>query len=496
MDSFKELEISAPLMSAIEGLGYEKPSPIQALTLPILLKESCDFIGLAATGTGKTAAFAIPLLEKIAKGARGVQAIILCPTRELAMQVAEQINILAKFKDIHALPIYGGASYETQLRGLKSGNAIVVGTPGRVIDHIERGTLKLEKVHTVILDEADEMISMGFKEELDKILESIPKESSHIWLFSATLNRQVRRVADAYLRNPRQVEVNRSEVLSSTVEQFYYVTREQNKPEIICKLIDASPDFYGIIFCQTKALVTDLCQYLADRGYRVDSLHGDKGQREREHTMRVFRERQVQMIVCTDVAARGLDVKDVTHVINYSLPREMDNYVHRIGRTARSGKSGLALNLVTPAHRYLIARIEQVTKSKMKEGTLPSRRDLAKIKMGPSLDQFKSQDKFARAQEMMSDEWKETLKSMSSEEVASRFLCLRFPEIFNDEKNKAPLLTREESPRPERRERRERPEGRDRHPRREHSGPRTHSRPFKKGPKGSKGDHKKRHHQA
>jgi ATP-dependent RNA helicase DeaD len=440
MNNFKELNLSAPLMTAIEGLGYEKPSPIQTLALPILLGEPTDFVGLAATGTGKTAAFGIPLLEKLPMSARGVQAIILCPTRELALQVAQQLNILGKAKNIQALPIYGGASYGDQMHGLKRGDAIVVGTPGRVIDHIERGTLKLDKVTTVVLDEADEMISMGFKEDLDKILESVSKETSNIWLFSATFSREVRRVAETYLRKPRQVEINRTEVLSNTVEQLYYVTREQNKPEIICKLIDAAPDFFGIIFCQTKVLVTELTQYLSDRGYKVDSLHGDKSQIEREKTMRAFRERKVNMIVCTDVAARGLDVKDVTHVINYSLPRELDNYVHRIGRTARSGKSGFALNLVTPAQRGLLALTERVTKSKMKEGVLPTRRELAQKKLVPLLDQFKNQINFSKAIEVLGSEWKTFLETMSAEEIAARFLCMKMPELFSEERE-VPKMT-------------------------------------------------------
>ncbi len=459
MKTFKELNLSAPLMQAIEGLGYESPSPIQALALPILLDAETDFIGLAATGTGKTAAFGIPLLERMEDGARGVKAIVLCPTRELALQVSGQLNILGKYKNIHALPVYGGASYGDQLRGFKHGDAVIVGTPGRVIDHIERGSLKLDGVQTVILDEADEMISMGFKDELDKILSAVPKSQSKIWLFSATLNREVRRVAETYLKSPKQVEVNRSEVLSNTVEQYYYVTREQNKPEVICKLIDASPDFFGIIFCQTKALVSDLAQYLSERGYKVDSLHGDKSQNERERTMRAFREHQLQMLVCTDVAARGLDVKDVTHVINFSLPREMDSYVHRIGRTARSGKAGLALNLVTPAQRGLVSRIEHVTKSKMKEGSLPTRKELATIKLSPLLDQFKTQSHFARAADAMSEEWKALIKEMSAEEVAARFLCMRLPEIFEQREvaNVVVSSTREETPR--RRDSQRRPEG-------------------------------------
>lgn len=422
-------------MRAITELGFEKPSPIQAETLPILLGEPTDFIGLAATGTGKTAAFSIPLLERIDPSKKSVQALVLCPTRELALQVAGQINLMGKYKGtkgIRALPIYGGSGYGDQLHGLKQGVNVVVGTPGRVVDHVDRGTLKLDQLETLILDEADEMISMGFKEDLEFIMSASPRSSSNIWLFSATMSREVRKVADEYLRNPKRSEVNRTEMLSDTVEQIYYMTQESNKPEILCKLIDAAEDFYGLIFCQTKSLVVDLTAYLTERGYRVDCLHGDKDQNSRERTMKSFRDRKVNIMVGTDVASRGLDVKDVTHVINYSLPREMDNYVHRIGRTARSGKKGFAMNLVTPSHRGLISRIEKMTKSRMREGKIPTRKEIGSKKVSKILEQFKGQASFARAIELMDERWKSVIAAMTPEEIAGRFLSMTFPEVFGE----------------------------------------------------------------
>ncbi len=430
VNSFSELTLSPNLQRAITELGYTTPSPIQAQALPILLGEATDFLGLAATGTGKTAAFGIPMLEKIDTKKREVQAIVLCPTRELAMQVSGQINLLGKFKGVRAVPVYGGASFGDQVYGLKQGAAIVVGTPGRVIDHIDRGTLKLGSVQTVILDEADEMISMGFKDELEKILEAVPRDESNIWLFSATMSREVRRVADNYLRKPKQVQVNNKEMLSTNVEQIYYITHESNKPEILCKLIDDAEDFYGIIFCQTKALVSDLSMYLMERGYKVDSLHGDKDQRSREKTMQAFRDHQLQMIVCTDVAARGLDVKDVTHVVNYSIPRELDSYVHRIGRTARSGKSGVALSLVTPANRRLIERIEFMTKSRMKQGIIPSSKDIGIKKVTSLLPRFGEQKNFARAAELMDETWMQVIKDMEPKEIVARFIGMLLPEVL------------------------------------------------------------------
>lgn len=430
MQSFTELNLSSPLLRAITELGFQTPSPIQAQALPILLGEPTDFLGLAATGTGKTAAFGIPLLERVEPTRRAVQGLVLCPTRELAIQVADQLNLLGKHKDARALPVYGGASFVDQIHGLKRGATVVVGTPGRIVDHLERGTLRLDAVETVVLDEADEMISMGFKEDLETILNQVPDEGSNIWLFSATMSPEVRKVADEYLTEPKQVQINRTEMLPDTIEQLFYTTQEANKPEVLCKLIDMAQDFYGLVFCQTKSLVIDLTQYLKGRNYRVDCLHGDMDQSARERTMKAFRERRVNLLICTDVASRGLDVKDITHVINYSIPRELDSYVHRIGRTARSGKSGFAMSLVTGGQRGLVARIERMTKSRIKEGKIPSRKEIGEKKVSRILEGFQGQKLHQRASELMGSDWKKALTEMTQEEVASRFLCMMFPEVF------------------------------------------------------------------
>jgi ATP-dependent RNA helicase DeaD len=428
--TFSHLAISEPIQRAIAELGFTHPSEIQRETLPILLGESTDFLGLAATGTGKTAAFGIPMLERINPRDRSVQALILCPTRELALQVSGQIMLLGKHLGIHTLAVYGGTGYMDQLHGLKRGAQIIVGTPGRVVDHINRGTLKLTGLRTLILDEADEMISMGFKEDLTTILDAAPREQSQTWLFSATMSRDVRRVADEYLRDPAQVQVNRSEMLASGVEQLYYITSEANKPEVLCKLIDAAEGFYGIIFCQTKSLVADLAEYLNERGYSVDSLHGDKDQKSRERTMQAFRDKRVTMLICTDVASRGLDVKDVTHVINYSIPKELDSYVHRIGRTARSGKTGFAMSLVSPSQRGLIARVERATKSRMQEGKIPTRKDVAVKKLQGILNQFQEVATHGRVLELLTPEWKAALGAMPSEEIAARMIAMLEKEFF------------------------------------------------------------------
>ncbi len=446
MKNFKDFGLSEPLLKAIQELGYETPSPIQEQAIPMLLGKDTDFLGLAATGTGKTAAFGIPMLERIDPSKRSVQALILCPTRELAIQVSGQINLLGKYKGVKSLPIYGGAGYGDQIYGLKRGAQIVVGTPGRVVDHVEKGTLVLSDLKTLIYDEADEMFSMGFKEDLEFVLQNIPTDQANIWLFSATMSADVRHTADKYLDEPKQVQVNRgAEILPNTVEQFYFMTQESHKPEVLGKLIEAAEDFYGIIFCQTKALVTDLTHHLKTQGYPVDCLHGDMDQNARERTMRAYRERRVTILVATDVACRGLDVKDITHVVNYSLPREMDNYIHRIGRTGRIGKSGIAYNLVTGSHRGLIQRIERLTKVKMREGKIPSRKEIAVKKVSKNLALFAGQDTHARATELLGDDWKKAIAEMSKEEITGRFIALLHPELFS-----TPLPDREPAPQPQR----------------------------------------------
>lgn len=437
--SFDEAKLSEPLARAVRELGYTEPTAIQAQALPILLGGPTDFIGLAATGTGKTAAFGLPLLETIEPAHRAVQGLILCPTRELAMQVSGQINLFAKYKGTRALPVYGGASFTEQLDGLKRGAQIVVGTPGRVIDHLTRHSLSLKDVRTVVLDEADEMISMGFKEDLEKILQSTSREKSHIWLFSATMSGEVRRVADTYLRKPRHVQVNKKEMLSTTVEQLFFSVRESDKPEILCKIIETAEDFYGLVFCQTKKLVMDVTEFMAGRGYKVDCLHGDKTQMDRDRAMRAFRDKKVNLLICTDVASRGLDVKEITHVINYSLPHELDLYVHRIGRTARSGKAGVAISLVTPKNRPVIGRIEHLTKSRIKEGRIPTRKEVGAKKVSRLLGSFLEQKRYQLAMDLLGPDWKLAIKEMRPEEIVGRFLAVLSPEVFDDREKEKPF---------------------------------------------------------
>ncbi len=449
--NFKDFNLSEPVSRAIAELGYETPSQIQAEALPLLLGASTDFLGLAATGTGKTAAFGIPLLERL-KDKRGVQGLILCPTRELAIQVAGQIDLLGKYKGVKSLPIYGGTGYGEQIAGLRGGANVVVGTPGRVVDHINKGYLNLSQLETLILDEADEMISMGFQEDLEAVLKAAPKGQANIWLFSATMGSEVRHVADAYLNNPQKVQVNRTEMLPNTVEQRYYKVHEYDKAEVLCKLIDAADDFFGIVFCQTKALVMDVNSFLIGRGYRSDCLHGDMDQTGRDRVMSAFRERKISMLIATDVACRGLDVKDITHVVNYSIPRELDNYVHRIGRTGRIGKTGIALSLVTFSHRELIGRIERMTKSLMKEGHIPTPKEIALKRVSKVRAAFEARGPQGRVEALLDDSWKTLLEGLSKEEIAARFLSMlcqdlsgaQAPERLQD--SRAPTATLDKNP--------------------------------------------------
>ncbi|RZA07060.1 MAG: DEAD/DEAH box helicase, partial [Proteobacteria bacterium] len=339
------------------------------------------------------------------------------------------IDILGKHKGVRSLAIYGGTGYGDQIHGLKSGVQVVVGTPGRVVDHINKGTLQLDGLQTLVLDEADEMISMGFKEDLETVLQAAPKDQANIWLFSATMSPEVRGVADAYLTEPQKVQVNRTEMLPSTVEQVYFMVHEYDKPQLVTTLIDAADDFYGIIFCQTKSLVADLTQFLKDKGYTADALHGDIDQTGRDRVMKNFRDRKVTVLVATDVACRGLDVKDITHVVNYSIPRELDNYVHRIGRTGRSGKSGKAFSLVTRSHRELIGRIERMTKSRMTEGTIPSLKDIAIKKLVKAKEKFVTAGPQGRLTDLLGATWADVIDTLTKEEITARFLAMLNPEL-------------------------------------------------------------------
>lgn len=431
LKTFSEMKLGAPILKALAKMGFENPTPIQEQTLPLLLEGPTDLLGLAATGTGKTAAFGLPLIEHLNLKQRGHQALILCPTRELALQVEGQIQQLGQFKGVKTICLYGGTGYKEQIQGLRSGAPIVVGTPGRVLDHLRRGTLKLNGLKTLILDEADEMISMGFREDLEEVISVINRDEANIWLFSATMGPDVRHLVDRYLVNYKEIKTNKKQMLSQTINQTFCIVRESDRASVLCKFIENADGFYGIVFCQTKVQVMDLTTYLIARGYKADCLHGDKNQKDRERAMQAFRDKKISILVCTDVAARGLDVKEVSHVINYSVPRELDSYVHRIGRTARSGAYGEAISFISPKGRGLIRRLENITKSKIDERRVPTMKEIGRRKVLNSLNSFTEEAHYQRAMAHLSDEWKETLSKMPPEEIAGRFLAMMQPSVFS-----------------------------------------------------------------
>jgi len=371
---FEDLGLSESSLKAIAELGYEEPTPIQARTITRLL-EGVDVIAQAQTGTGKTAAFALPIIEKLEPQARTPQALVLTPTRELAVQVAEAFHAYGKFQRISILPIYGGQPIERQLRALDRGVQVVVGTPGRILDHIRRGTLKLDQVRTVVLDEADEMLDMGFIEDIETILQETP-QTRQTALFSATMPTPIAELARRYMRDPQRITVQAEQMTVPQIRQIYYEVGGRDKFEVLGRLLDFERPTLAIIFCRTKSEVDSLGERLIARAFPAETLHGDLSQVQRDRVMSRFRSSQVEILVATDVAARGLDVENVSHVINYDIPLDPEIYVHRIGRTGRAGRTGTAITLVTPRERRLLRIIERTTGATIQRMRLPTISDV------------------------------------------------------------------------------------------------------------------------
>jgi ATP-dependent RNA helicase DeaD len=368
---FTELGLSPEILKAVAKMGFEEASPIQSETIPVLLSGK-DVVGLSQTGSGKTAAFAIPAIERVDTTVRAPQVLILCPTRELAMQVAEEVAKLALFKrGIRELPIYGGQSYDRQLRGLREGAQIIIGTPGRVMDHLERGTLKLDAVAMVILDEADRMLDMGFRDDIEKILSQAPPERQTVF-FSATMPPAINQLVKRYTREPVNIRIQDQAMTVPAIDQVYYEVDRRNKLEVLCRLIDLQDIKYGIIFCGTKMMCDELADHLKARGYSSDKLHGDITQQMRERVVAKFKKRGFEFLVATDVAARGLDVDDIEVVFNYDLPQDAEDYVHRIGRTGRAGKTGRAVTFVAGREIWKMQQIIRFTKGKVRREKVPS----------------------------------------------------------------------------------------------------------------------------
>ncbi len=429
--TFDDFGLSANTLSAIKAKGFEEPTDIQALTIPVMLRDDTNIISQAQTGTGKTAAFGLPLIEMVNTKAKNVQALILVPTRELANQVSEEINSLKGDRDLRIVPIYGGQSIDLQLRRLKQGIHIVVGTPGRVIDHIKRRTLKLGGIEHLILDEADEMLNMGFIDDIEEIMKHTNPEKRTL-LFSATIPPRIKDLARKYMNGYEFITVKKKPLTTKLTQQIYYEIKASDKFEALCRIIDMESDFYGLVFCRTKNDADQVANHLIDRGYDAEALHGDISQAQRERTLAKFKKQRTHILVATDVAARGIDVNNLTHVINYALPQDPESYVHRIGRTGRAGNQGTAITFITPSEYKRLMFIQRMAKADIKKKKLPGVDEVIKAK------KEKIQDDLATILEGTLDKkyynWaKQLLEDKSPTEVVAALLNYSFEEDLNPE---------------------------------------------------------------
>jgi len=384
---FEELNLSKKVLKVIAELGFEEPTPVQKLSIPLIL-EGKNVLAQAPTGTGKTLAFGLPLMDMIKKK-KYPSALILVPTRELCIQVAQELNRVGMKLGILSLPVYGGQSIENQIKALKKGVQIVVGTPGRIIDHIERRTLQLSDVNFLVLDEADEMLDMGFEEDIERILSHVSVDSQRL-LFSATIPHPILAIANKYIKNYERVSLSRENIVVPNIKQIFYEVKENDKLDVLTKILDLEGGDLILIFCHTKKETDEVAYALKSRGYLAEPLHGDYSQSQREKVMDRFRKKKINIMVATDVAARGIDVTGVSHVINYSIPQNPENYIHRIGRTGRAGKEGIAITLVTPREYKRIQEIEKITKSKIKKSPTPALAELIDVKKNSFISKLKA----------------------------------------------------------------------------------------------------------
>ncbi len=417
--------LSQPVSDAIRDLGYINPTPIQQQAIPVLLKGTKDFVGLAQTGTGKTAAFGLPLLSLIDTSIKQVQGLVICPTRELCMQIAKDFVDYGKYmNDFHSVAVYGGSSIENQIKQIKRGAQIVVATPGRLIDLIERRALKLDAVTHVVLDEADEMLNMGFREDIENILSHATARQA-AWLFSATMPKEVRRIAETFMQNPAEVKVT-SEITAKNIKHVYYQCQSSQKYETLKRLIDFNPGMYGIVFTRTKLEAQDITEKLLKEGYEIDALHGDLSQQQRDKVMGRFREKTLQLLIATDVAARGIDVDSITHVINYALPDEPEVYTHRSGRTGRAGKTGICISILHSRETGRIRDIEYLLKSKFEKLEIPSGREVCEKQFFSFIEKLKAADISHGDYENYLPYLSEQFADMSKDEILQRVASLEF----------------------------------------------------------------------
>ncbi len=426
MSTFLELGLKEPISKALIDLGYEKPTVIQEKAIPQIIASTDDLKAFAQTGTGKTAAFSLPILELLDENNSNVQAIILSPTRELAVQIGNNIKDFSKYqKNVKVTTVYGGSSMEEQIRSLKKGSQIVVGTPGRTVDLINRRALKLGNVQWLVLDEADEMLNMGFKEELDKVLEATP-DTKQTLLFSATFPREVEAIAKNYMTKPVEVTSGEKNSGSANVEHEYYAVTERTRYPALKRIADLNPDIYAIIFCRTRRETQEVADNLIKDGYNADSLHGDLSQAQRDSVMGKFRKKTIQILVATDVAARGLDVTELTHVINHKLPDQIENYTHRSGRTGRAGNKGISIVLVNGKEKGKLRAIERIIKKKFVEGKVPSGKEIVQNQLMNLIDKVqKTEVNESEINEFLPSIYGK-LEDLNREELIQKFVSLEF----------------------------------------------------------------------
>lgn len=435
MNKFEALGLKDVIVKAITELGFESPTPIQEKTIPALLENDTDLVALAQTGTGKTAGFGLPLISKINFNSRDTQALIMCPTRELCMQITRDLQNYTKYiNGAQIVAIYGGASIDNQTRDIKKGAQIVVATPGRMVDMIDRRRVNLSNVKIAVLDEADEMLNMGFKEDLDTILSETPEEKN-TWLFSATMPDEVLRISRNYMNNPVEITAGTKNSGNENIEHIYYVVHARDKYPALKRIADSNPDIFAIVFCRTKIETQEIADSLIKDGYNADALHGDLSQAQRDHVMKRYRNRALQMLVATDVAARGIDVNDVTHVINYNLPDEIENYTHRSGRTARAGKTGVSIAIINMKEVGKIRIIERIIKKKFTQGKVPSGFEACEKQLFHLVKKVHDVEVNEEAISKYLPKIYDELNDLSKEEIIKRFVSTEFNRFLDYYKN-------------------------------------------------------------
>src|SRR6218665_4057834 len=429
--TFEELGLNSDLLKAVTDLGFQTPTPIQQQTIPLLGKESTDIVALAQTGTGKTAAFGLPLLDKIDVSEKGVQALILAPTRELCVQITIDLKNYSKYmRGFSITAVYGGASIENQIKDIKRGVQVIAATPGRLLDLIERRVVNLNTIKIVVLDEADEMLNMGFKDSIDEILSETP-DQKNTWLFSATMPREVERIAKNYMNNPVELSAGKKNEGATTIKHVYYVVNPRERYMALKRIADFYREIFGTVFCRTRAETQEVADSLIKDGYSADALHGDLSQSQRDFVMKRFRNRTLQMLVATDVAARGIDGDSITHVINYNLPEDVENYTHRSGRTGRAGKSGISIAITSPKDMSRIKDIERILKTKFEKLDVPTGVDVCEKQLFNLVHQLHDVEVKDEEIEKFLPAIYEELKALSKEELIKRFISEEFNRFYN-----------------------------------------------------------------